>query len=116
MPNYTGEGADKVTVHQLLNHTSGMANIDRNLTSAESAIKKGIPHYQTPLTTDDLLAKYCSEKLVNQPGRAFDYNNADYIILGKIIERIHGKTYEQVLKENISQPLAMRDSGHVVST
>ena len=111
LPNYTGEGADKVTVHQLLNHTSGMANIDRNLTSAESAIKKGIPHYQTPLTTDDLLAKYCSEKLVNQPGRAFDYNNADYIILGKIIERIHGKTYEQVLKENISQPLAMRDSG-----
>lgn len=111
LPHYTGEGADKVTVHQLLNHTSGMANIDRNLTSVESAIKNGIPHYQTPLTTDDLLAKYCSEKLVNQPGRAFDYNNADYIILGKIIEQIHGKTYELVLKENILQPLAMQDTG-----
>lgn len=111
LPTYAGEGAHKVTVHQLLNHTSGMANIDRNLTSAESAIKNGIPHYQTPLTTDELLAEYCSDKLVNEPGKVFDYNNADYIILGKIIERVHGKTYEQVLKEQILQPLGMSDSG-----
>ena len=111
LPDYAGEAGDKVTVHQLLNHTSGMANIDRNLTSAESAVRNGIPHYQTPLTTDRLLATYCSDKLVNQPGKVFDYNNADYIVLGKIIERLHGKTYEQVLREDILQPLAMRDSG-----
>jgi CubicO group peptidase (beta-lactamase class C family) len=111
LPNYQGEAADKVTIHQLLNHTAGMANIDRNLTSAESAIKNGIPHYQTPLTTDELLSKYCSEKLVHEPGKVFDYNNADYIILGKIIERIYGQTYEQALTENILQPLKMADSG-----
>ncbi len=111
LPNYAGEGAGKVTIHQLLNHTSGMANIDRNLTSAESAIKNGMPHYQTPYTTDELLAKFCSEKLVNEPGKVFDYNNADYIVLGKIIEQINGKTYEQVLKEEILQPLKLNDSG-----
>jgi D-alanyl-D-alanine carboxypeptidase len=111
LPNYTGEAGDKVTIHQLLNHTAGMANIDRSLTSAESAIKNGIPHYQTPLTTDELLAKYCSERLVNAPGKVFDYNNADYIVLGKIIERMHSKTYEQVLKEDILEPLGMRESG-----
>jgi D-alanyl-D-alanine carboxypeptidase len=111
LPDYAGEAGDKVTIHQLLNHTSGMANIDRNLTGAESAIRNGIPHYQTPLTTDELLAKYCSERLVNEPGRVFDYNNADYIVLGKIIERVHGKPYEQVLSESILQPLAMRDTG-----
>ena len=81
------------------------------MTSAESAIKNGIPHYQTPLTTDVLVAKYCSEKLVNEPGKVFDYNNADYIILGKIIERVHGRTYEQALREGILQPLNMKDSG-----
>jgi D-alanyl-D-alanine carboxypeptidase len=111
LPDYAGEAGDKVTIHQLLNHTSGMANIDRNLTGAESAIRNGIPHYQTPLTTDELLAKYCSERLVNEPGKVFDYNNADYIALGKIIERVHGKPYEQVLGESILQPLAMRDTG-----
>lgn len=111
LPNYAGEGAAKVTIHQLLNHTSGMANMDRNLTSPESAVKNGMPHYQTPYTTDELLANFCSDKLVNEPGKVFDYNNADYIILGKIIEHIHGKSYEQVLKENILQPLKLDDSG-----
>lgn len=53
LPDYTGPAGDKVTIKQLLNHTAGMANIDRGLTSAESAIKSGIPHYQTPLTTDN---------------------------------------------------------------
>ncbi len=111
LPNYTGEAADKVRIHQLLNHTSGIVNIDRNITSVESAIKNGFPQYQMPLTTDELLAKFCSEKLVNEPGKVFDYNNADYIILGKIIEQIYGKTFEQVLKEKILDPLKMRDSG-----
>ena len=111
LPNYVGPAADKVTIRQLLNHTSGMANIDRRITSAESAIKNGLPHYQTPLTTDQLLAKYCSENLVNEPGKVFDYNNADYIILGKIIEQLYGEPYDQVVKKEILRPLALQDSG-----
>jgi CubicO group peptidase (beta-lactamase class C family) len=109
--DYAGEAGDKVTIHQLLNHTAGMANIDRSITSADAAIKNGIPLYQTPLTTDQLLTKCSNEKLVNTPGKVFDYNNADYIILGKIVERIHGKPYEQVLQENILLPLKMQNSG-----
>lgn len=111
LPNYTGEAGDKVTIHQLLNHTSGIANIDRNVASAENAVKNGIPHYQTPLTTDELLSKYCSEKLVNIPGKVFDYNNADYIILGKIIEKSYDKRFEEVLSEKILKPLGMLNSG-----
>lgn len=111
LPDYAGEAGMRVTIHQLLNHTAGMANIDRNLTSAESAIRNGIPHLQTPMTSDELLRKYASDKLVNAPGKVFDYSNADYIVLGKIIERVSGKPYELVLQENILQPLNMRDSG-----
>jgi D-alanyl-D-alanine carboxypeptidase len=111
LPDYAGEAGDRATVHQLLNHTAGMANIDRKLTSVEAAIKNGMPHYQTPLTTDELLSRYASESLVNAPGKTFDYNNADYIVLGKIIERICGKPYELVLEENILNPLQMTNSG-----
>jgi CubicO group peptidase (beta-lactamase class C family) len=110
LPDYKGEAGDKVTIHQLLNHTSGMANIDR-VPNLEYVVKKGFPLYQMPHTSDEILEKYCSDKLVNQPGIAFDYNNADYIVLGKIIERIYGKTYEQVLREKLLLPLQMRDSG-----
>ena len=111
LPNYAGPAGDKVTIKQLLNHTSGMANADRKLTSIESAIKNGLHQYQTPLTTDQLLTIYCSDVLVNQPGQVFDYNNADYIILGKIIERAYGERYDQVLKKEILQPLGLHDSG-----
>lgn len=111
LPAYPGEAADKITIHQLLNHTSGITNIDKNITSAESAVKNGFRQYQTPFTTNQMLIEFCSEKLVNEPGKVFDYNNADYIILGKIIERIYLKTFEQVLKEKILNPLKMRDSG-----
>jgi len=110
LPDYKGEGAGKVTIHQLLNHTSGMANID-TVKSMESALRSGIPLYQKPRTTDELLSDYCSDKLVNIPGKVFDYNNADYIVLGKVIEKITGKTYEQVVNENILQFLKMKNTG-----
>lgn len=110
LPNYAGEGANKVAIHQLLNHTSGMVNFD-TITSEASAIKNGIPVYQKAMSTDDLLKEYCSDKLVTEPGKVFNYNNAEYIILGKIIEQICSKTFEQVLNDNILKPLKMTNSG-----
>jgi CubicO group peptidase (beta-lactamase class C family) len=110
LPEYSGEGGNKITIHQLLNHTSGMANID-TVKSMESALKNGLPVYQKPRTTEELLNEYCSDTLVNEPGKVFDYNNAEYIIFGKIIEKLYNKTYEQVVKENILQPLKMKNSG-----
>lgn len=110
LPDYAGEGRDNVTVHQLLNHTSGISNFD-TVQDMETALQSGIPTYQTPYTSNQLLAKFCSGKLVNAPGQVFDYNNADYIILGKIIERLYGSPYEQVLKEKILQPLKLENTG-----
>lgn len=110
LPDYKGEGGDKVTICQLLNHTSGMANMD-TVKTLESALIHGLPVYQKPRTTDQLLRDFCSENLVNEPGKTFDYNNADYIVLGKIIEKVYNKTYDQVVLENILQPLGMKNTG-----
>ena len=110
LPKYAGEGASRVTIHQLLNHTSGIGNFDR-VTSAEEAISKGIPQYQLPHDSDALLREYCSGKLVSEPGGKFSYNNADYIILGKIVEALRGKSFAAVLQERILVPLEMHDTG-----
>lgn len=110
LPDYTGEGGDKVTIHQLLNHTSGIENFDK-VKSVEEAMKNGIPAYQLPQTTDQLLTKFSSGALVAKPGEKFDYNNADYIILGKIIERLSGKAYDALVKEKILDPLALTNTG-----
>jgi len=110
LPDYTGMAGPRVTISNLLNMTSGMRNMDDG-TTMESVLKNGIPQYQKPYTTDEMLLKYCSDTLVKAPGTEFDYNNADFIILGKIIERISGKSFEQNLQEKILNPLQMQNTG-----
>lgn len=112
LPGWKGEGAGVIRVRQLLNHTSGLANMD-NLPSFAAAQASGIPAYQLPHTSDDLLALYASGKQVAEPGKAFDYNNADYVVLGKMIEARDGATYDASLARRITGPLALADTGLV---
>ncbi|MFY9463830.1 MAG: serine hydrolase domain-containing protein [Sediminibacterium sp.] len=110
LPDYKGVAGNIVTVKELLNMTSGMKNMDDGL-SLEQVLKNGMPQYQTPNTSDEMLTKFCNDTLVTKPGTVFDYNNADFIILGKIIERVTSKTYEDNLQEKILRPLQMVNSG-----
>lgn len=110
LPDYRGSGGDRVSVRQLLNHTSGLVNFDQ-ITDAAQAIRGGLPNYQLPHTARQLLDEYCSGDLVHEPGTKFDYNNCDYIALGLIVERIHGQSYEQVLQQRILDPLGLKDTG-----
>lgn len=110
LPDYRGSGGDRVSVRQLLNHTSGLVNFDQ-VTDAAQAIRSGLPNYQLPHTARQLLDDYCSGDLAHAPGTKFDYNNCDYIALGQIVERVYGQTYEQVLQQRILDPLGLKDTG-----
>lgn len=88
LPNYSGEGAGTVKIRMLLNHTSGLPNADAAYSSVPDALAHGMPHYQLPATPDQLIDRYYTGKLLSQPGKVFSYNNADYIILRRIIEVI----------------------------
>jgi CubicO group peptidase (beta-lactamase class C family) len=105
-PNYKGEAKDKVTIKNLLTYSSGIPNCEGNT---------GILVYQSPISTDDFIIKYCSGKLEFEPGKQFSYNNGDYIILGKIIEQLTGKSFVQNLQENILLPLSM-DNTNMLAT
>jgi teichoic acid D-alanine hydrolase len=102
-PDYPGPAKDSVTIHQLLTYSSGIQNIDQR--SKEM--------YVLQMPVDTIIKKYCSGPLVSKPGTRMDYKNAEYIILGKIIENITGKKYEEVLQENILAPLHMTHSGYL---
>jgi len=110
LPDYRGPARDRVSVRQLLNHTSGLTNFDQ-VKTAEQALREGLPPYQTPYTSQQLLEKFCSGPLVHVPGANFDYNNGDYVILGKILESVYGQSYDRLLRERILDPLALRDTG-----
>lgn len=101
-PEYKGEAARKVTIRNLLTYSSG--RFHRDISSPEM-IHEAYDKTIWPL--DTFINKFLSEKLIDTPGTKFNYNNGDFIILGKIIENIYGKSYQQVLKEKILLPLKM---------
>ncbi|MGH9903078.1 MAG: serine hydrolase, partial [Pyrinomonadaceae bacterium] len=104
LPDYRKDVGDRVTVHQLLNHTSGIPSY----TSTPAIAEFG----RQPFGVADFVKKYASGDLEFEPGSKFSYNNSGYFLLGAIIERVTGKPYEQVLKENILDPVGMKNTGY----
>jgi D-alanyl-D-alanine carboxypeptidase len=110
LPDYRGEGGDKITIHHLLNHTSGLPQYD-NVSGYKEAFNNGVEQYQKPLSSETLLKRCCSGTLADKPGTKFNYNNADYFVLGRIIEQLDGKSYENALTDRILRPLGLMDTG-----
>jgi len=66
---------------------------------------------RNPFKVNDFVKKYASGDLQFEPGTKFTYSNSGYFLLGAIIEKVTGKSYEQVLRENIFEPAGMKNSG-----
>lgn len=110
LPDYAGGGADRVTLAQLLHHTSGLAQWER-ATSYADAVAHGLEAYQLPHPPAELLAKYASDPLAHAPGTTFEYNNADYVVLGAILERVTGLPYDTLLARRLTTPLGLTGTG-----
>ena len=104
LPDYPKTNGDIITTHHLLTHTSGIPNY----TSFPGFFKNDSRDPYTPLEFVDTFSKM---DLDFTPGEKFSYSNSGYFLLGVLIEKISGKTYEQMLQENIFVPLKMKDSG-----
>ncbi len=105
LADYPKPTADKVTIHNLLTHTSGIPNYT------------SIPSVWEALTRDpykplDFVKIFSGEKLEFEPGSKFKYSNSGYFLLGVVIEAITGLTCEEALRERIFKPLRMHDSGY----
>ena len=105
LPDYSKVNGEKITIHQLLNHTSGTPNY----TSFPNFFKE---LSRNPYTPTEMVRMYADSILDFTPGERFSYSNSGYITLGAIIEKVTGKTYEEVLQEKIFTPLKMNNSGY----
>jgi D-alanyl-D-alanine carboxypeptidase len=90
------------TIHQLLTHTSGVPIPDYD------ALDKSYPLGPTPAQTLVLLR---SKPLLYAQGTRLTYNNTGYILLGFLIEKVSGLTYERFIQERLFDRLGMKDSG-----
>jgi CubicO group peptidase (beta-lactamase class C family) len=105
LPYYRKDIGDKVTVHHLLTHSSGIPSYTRNMGRLQEI-------HQDPYPVDKFVKEYCSDELEFEPGSKYEYNNSGYFILGAIIETVTGKPYADVLQEKILNPVGMKDTGY----
>lgn len=105
LTDYRKDTGDRVTIHQLLNHTSGIPSYTSR-PDFRTAIMRN------PYKVADFVKQLASGDLEFEPGSKFTYNNSGYVILGAIIEKVTGKSYETVLTERILKPLGMTNSGY----
>lgn len=93
-----------ITIRQLLTHTSGIPNYS------------SLPDWDEklsiqPYTQKEYVKLFRDLPLQFAPGEDFKYSNSGYYLLGLIIERVSGKSYQEFLNENIFVPLGMKSTG-----
>jgi CubicO group peptidase (beta-lactamase class C family) len=108
LPDYRKDTGDRITITQLLNHTSGIPSY-----TSQPGFFAEVS--RDPFGVAEFVKKHASGDLEFEPGTKWSYNNSGYFLLGAIIEKVTGKKYADVLQERIFTPLGMKSSGYDLS-
>jgi len=109
LPEFKNKPAAKLTIRQLLNHTSGMPNYD--------IIKDFFPVISRQnFTREDYIKVFIDSALAFTPGINYAYSSWGYFTLGYIMERVTKKTYAQLMSDDIFKRLKMNNSGSYYHT
>ncbi len=109
LPEFKNKPAAKVTIRQLLGHKSGMPNYD--------IIKDFFPRISRQnFTREDYIKIYMDSALSFKPDSGWAYSSWGYFTLGYIMEKVTGKSYSQLMKEDIFNKLQMSNSGSYYHT
>lgn len=101
LPDYPTQGR-KITVEHLLTHTSGIQSY--------TDLPEWLPLWRKDFAVKELIDLFKDKPMPFEPGERWAYNNSGYILLGAIIEKVSGKTYEAFVDANIFKPLGMKSS------
>ncbi|WP_369370007.1 serine hydrolase domain-containing protein [Promicromonospora sp. Populi] len=105
-----------VTIEQLLSHRSGAATatdwiIASRMTDLNSWDELFAVMGQEVTTADHITALQ-SAPWVNEPGAAYSYSNAGYVVLGLMLEEVTGRSVENLLERRVFAPAGMRQSDY----
>jgi len=104
LPEFKNKPSANISIRQLLSHTSGMPNYD--------IIKDFFPRISRQnFTREDYIKVFIDSALAFEPGTRYAYSSWGYFTLGNIMERVTGKSYAGLMKEDIFSKLGMENSG-----
>jgi D-alanyl-D-alanine carboxypeptidase len=109
LPDYAPANGARVTLHHLLSHTSGVPN---DLAAALKA--SGTMVAFAGIDSRTALQRYASAPLAFAPGERFDYSHSNWLVVQAVVERVTGKPYAQVAREEVLEPLRLRRTGVAV--
>jgi len=92
-------GGDRITIRQLLSHTSGLQDYwpqDYSFAAMEH-----------PVTPQQIIAQWAHKPLDFAPGTQWQYSNTGYVVAGMIVERVSGQTLLAFLQSHVFAPLGM---------
>lgn len=101
LPDYPTH-ENTITIHHLLNHTSGIKSY--------TAMRPFFEKARTDMSPKEIIDFFKDEPMDFQTGEEYRYNNSAYIILGYIIEEVSGMSYAEFVDSRIFQPLGMKHS------
>jgi CubicO group peptidase (beta-lactamase class C family) len=101
--------SDRITIKQLLGHTSGIQNYTDVLINPADLIGTA-SRLQREYTPKDLVGLIKGQPAIFEPGQSFSYNNTNYILLGEIVEKATGTNLASQLRSRIFEPLGMNQS------
>ncbi len=99
LPDYPTRGRT-ITVEHLLTHTSGVPSF--------TGLPAWRPLARQDMTPGELIHVFKDEPLEFEPGTRWKYSNSGYVLLGAIIEKVSGLTYEAFLQSNVFDPLGLK--------
>ncbi|MBR3773314.1 MAG: beta-lactamase family protein [Alistipes sp.] len=105
---YKDKRVPKITVHHLLNHTSGFSRRmgDPMFRSADLIRWTGS---NRKLTEDEVIAFQLGLRLRDNPGGSAQYSNVGYLVLSRVIEEASGMTYEDYIRKHVLEPAGCYD-------
>ncbi|HVF90272.1 MAG TPA: serine hydrolase domain-containing protein [Blastocatellia bacterium] len=102
LPDYPNkEVAEKVTIHHLLTHTSGLGDFFK------PQFFQNREKYRNPR---DYFPIFAADPLQFEPGTRWSYSNASFIVLGAVVEALSGENYFDYVREHIFKPAGMNDT------
>ncbi|MGB3746780.1 MAG: serine hydrolase domain-containing protein [Rhodanobacter sp.] len=103
LPEYRGgAAARRITVWQLLHHTSGLGDF---------LVPEYFEHRETFVHPADYLDLIAKQPRLSEPGKQWNYSNAGYMLLGRIIEKVSGDGYADYIRRHVFAPAGMDASG-----
>jgi D-alanyl-D-alanine carboxypeptidase len=103
LPSGLVPNADRITVRMILQHTSGLHDLARDLPQGKELVRTRFRHYDP----EELVREAAAKPADFPPGTDYGYSNTNYVVAGLVMEKVTGRSYAEEIRQRIVEPLGL---------